>query len=546
MTAKQPVYGCVLVGIVAVAAKPLLAQNSGSAVVSLNKGLEAFKEASTTGDYRAARRHFEAAIRDQPDFAAAHYFLGLTFLQTASAASDPTERDQLLEWAVAEFERSRVDDPELVLAYLDAAIADIILGKFEQAESGLHRFIESRPDDPLPYLFLAVVHYREGRDGTSDFTKALENLDRAQAALDRATKKPAMTAAYIQFYRGAIYIKQRDPRRAADALQAVHELAPGTDVAEKAKDLLERVRRGELARRNWDLALQLGLDWDSNVVLRGKRTSQMFRDNDDEDWRFGLGSAFAYRFVDRDDLVFGAGVNTFHSWHTDIDEFNVQTYGWSLFAGYTPAGADHISLGLRYDGDQSLLGNDLYLQRHRITPQLILRETDWTASTLFYQYDNRDYHFDLTDPRLDRDSDINAVGVVQDFELAQMFDRPLMASLGYRFENFSTDGSEFDSDNHVFTLGIDVPLPEDITFGFLTEWELQRYEHGSLFDAEGSKRRDNIHTLIFALTKRFNEQLSARLHMEFTKDDSNVKDSAGRQFFSYDRAIYGISVLYQF
>jgi hypothetical protein len=520
---------------------PIAAQEGRSTEVSLSRGIEAFKR----GDFETARRHFDAALARDPQFAAAHYFRGLSLLQLASEATTLQDRDRLLEWAQGAFEQSRLLDPELVAAYLDGGIAQVILGQFEQAESSFQRFLESRPDDPMPYLFLAVAHYRQGRDDPAHLPRAEENLTRAEEALARSGRENRRLQAYIELYRGLIYIQQRKRDAAEKALSRCGELDP--EIARQAKELLERVQRGELGgRRPWDLSLQLGWDWDSNVVLRGRRIRGLRGDDDDEDWRFGLSSAFTYRFVDTDEWVVGAGGSIFESWHTDIDRFNVQTYGLNVYAGYSPSGAPWLSFGLRYDWDHSLLDNDTFLVRHRITPQVDVREADWTKTTLFYQLDARDYGYYVRDERLDRDGHIHAFGVIQDFELFELFERAVTTSLSYRYEDVSTDGREFDGDNHIFAFGLGVPLPEDFSFDFASEWEAQHYDHRALFDADRSRRRDLIHTLLFALTKRFNEHLSARFQVEITKDDSNVIDRRGREPFSYDRVIYGLSVLYQF
>ena len=68
------------VGLAMVVVMPSLAsaQRPAGAEVSLNRGISAFM----SEDYDAARRHFEAALAYDPDFAAAHYFLGLTLLQS--------------------------------------------------------------------------------------------------------------------------------------------------------------------------------------------------------------------------------------------------------------------------------------------------------------------------------------------------------------------------------------------------------------------------------------------------------------------------------
>ena len=514
------------------------AQQQGAAEVSLNRGLQAFM----SEDYSAAQRHFEAALARDPDFAAAHYFLGLTLLQSASNMPDGAGKRALLERAVAQFEQSRLRDPQMVLAYLDTAIAQTILGRFGEAESGFHAFLEQRPDDPLPYLFLAVVHYRQAQEDPAHLPDAIANLDHAEQALARSGETNRTIQAHIKFYRGLVYLQQKKRDAAREALQEGYDLDPDSEIGQQSKELLDRL----VERRPWELTLQVGYDYDTNVTLRGHHVKRLLGEDKGEDWRFGLASAFTYRLIDAEHFVFGAGGSTFNTWHTDIYDFNVQNYGTNVYGAYSPPGADWLTLSLRYDWDYSFVGNASFLARHRVTPQVDIQEADWTSTTLFYQFDARNYHGQSYDPRLNRDGHTHAFGVMQRFELLELFDRSLTADLSYRFENVATDGSEFDSDNHIFAVGVGVPLPLDITFDFLSEFEVDHYKHGSQFDFLHGKRRDFIHTLVFALTKQFTEQLSARFQIDITNDDSNVRDRNGQWPFSYNRVNYGLTLVYQF
>ena len=186
------------------------------------------------------------------------------------------------------------------------------------------------------------------------------------------------------------------------------------------------------------------------------------------------------------------------------------------------------------------------MTRHRLTPQIDIQETDWTGTTLFYQFDVRDYHDQSNDWRLDRDGHTHAFGVVQRFDIFELFDRFVTAEVSYRFENVDADGTEFAADNHVFALGVDVPLPWELTFEFLTEFEVDYYKHRSVLDFDGSKRRDFLYSFVFGLHKKFTEQLSARFQVDVINDDSNVRDRAGQEIFSYNRVIYGLTLIYQF
>ncbi len=528
---------CCELALVATGASAL-AQNSGAAEVSLNRGIESFM----AEDYSAARRHFEAALAKDPDFAASHYFLGLTLLQSASETTRPTVRRALLERAVAEFEQSRLRDPQMILAHLDTGIAQVILGRFEEAESGFQAFMEQRPDDPLPYLFLAVAHYRQALDDPGHLPQAIENLDSAEQALIRSGVTDRSIEAHIRFYRGLVHLQQRNREAARQALQESVDLAPDSDIGRRSQDILDQI----VDRRPWELSLQMGLDYDTNVTLRGDHVQRLSGENTGVDWRFGLSSAFTYRLIDNDDFVLGVGANTFNSWHGEIEDFDVQDYGANAYLAHTPAEADWLTLSVRYDWDFALVDRRSFLARHRLTPQVDIRESEWAGGTLFYQFDCRNYYHQPDDWRLDRDGITHAFGVVQRFKLAEIYNRPLTLALSYRFEDVGTDGTEFATDNHIFALEAGMPLPGDFTFDFLSEFEIQNYRHRSLFDLDRSKRRDFIHTFVFALTKRFSEHLSARFLMSLTNDDSSIRDDSGQEFFSHDRIVYGVNVLYRF
>ncbi len=528
--------GAILVALPA----PANAQRQGAAEIAVNRGIQAFM----SEDYTAARRHFEAGLAVEPEFAPAHYFLGLTLMQSAAEAATESGRRALLDHALLEFEQARLRDPQFVLAFLDAGLAQTILGRFEEAESGFQQFLKERPDDPLPYLFLAVAHYRQARDDSAYIASAKENLDKADQALARSGRVDRSTEAHIRFYRGLVLILEKDNEAARQELEAAAQLEPDSELSRQSQEILDRL----VERRPWEFSLRLGYEFDTNVTLRGHHVRRQRKEDEGDDARFGLGTAFTYRLVDKENVVFGVGGNTYNSWHTDIHNFDVQNYGSNVYGAYSPPAADWLTLSLRYDWDYTFVGNTSFLARHRVTPQIDIAETDWTSTTLFYQFDARNYHDQSPDPRFNRDGHTHAFGTVQRFELFELFKRKVTADVSYRFENVDTDGTEFDAQNHIFAVGTGVPLPWDLTFDFLSEFEVDYYKHHSLFDYDRSRRRDFIHTLIFALTKQFTEQLSMRFQVDVTNDDSNVTDGiiGGQQIFSYNRVVYGVSMIYQF
>ncbi len=537
---KVPLYALLCWCLALTTVSPAWPQDRKIPEVAIQKGLRELQ----AGNYQQARHFFRNATKLDSESASAHYFLGLTLLQIATEASGESGRTTLLESALSEFDRSLRLDPGLGLATLDISIAQSLLGRFEQAESGYQQYLGNNPDDPLPYLFLAVLYFRQAEEDRSLLPKVTESLDGAQAALERSDRPDSSIEATIRLYRGLV-VAESNPEAAREELQRSFELAPDSQAGRASKELLDNFDWAAVARRPWDLTVQLGYAWDTNVILRGENIRTPPREGQ-EDGRFGMASAFTFRLVDTQDVVLGVGVNTFNSWHGDIKGFDVQTYGANIYTAYSPPQANWLTLGLRYDWDYSFVGRNSFLTRHRVTPQVDIQETDWTSTTLFYQLDVREYFNQPVDRRLDRDGLTHAFGAVQGFELFEMFNRPVTADLSYRYENTRTDGNQFDSRNHIFSLGVTVPLPEDFTFQFINEWEIARYKNPSIFDRDFSVRRDVLYSFIFALTKRFDENLSLRFEVDVFNDDSNVSDRFGQQFFSYDRVIYGLSLMYTF
>jgi tetratricopeptide (TPR) repeat protein len=530
--------------LLSVAAVPTaLAQSTGAAELRLNRGIERFM----AEDYDAARAQFTAALQYDSSFAPAHYLLGLTYLQLAAEA-EGAEQGALLDQALESFERSRTEDPELVTAYLDAALAQAILRRFEEAESALQRFLEARPDEPLPYLFLAIVYYREARDNPARLDDAAANLERAEAALAAQPEPDPSIEAYVKFYQGLVLLDRRDREAARAALQESAAVAPDSVTAQRSEELLRQIEEGRVARRRpWELNIRLGYAYDTNVILRGEGIPiDRGPYSDEADSRFGVGTTFDYNFIDSNEVVLGAGFNTFHTWHCDIHDFNVQTYGGNVYLGYAPQDVEWLSMALRYDYDFSLVGNDPFLSRHRITPQVTVQPVDWTRSTVFYQFDHRDYQEPLEDEAFNRDGDTHAFGLSQDFELFEMFGRPFEANLSYRYENSSTVGTEFAAQYNIFGVGFKMPLPYDFAFDFRTEFEKNAYKNRSVFSAQRDARNDEVTNLIFGLTKRFNENASLRFQVDWTQADSDIHDRYGREPYSYDRIIYGVALMLTF
>ncbi len=195
----------------------------------------------------------------------------------------------------------------------------------------------------------------------------------------------------------------------------------------------------------------------------------------------------------------------------------------------------------------------------------------------------------MSDRRFDRDGDYITLGIVQSYQWVSMTDwyrgrgvepwgfadddalwqedpdverRWLTPYVGLEYSWDSTNGDEFDQKEIALRSGVLLPLPYGIDLDAGMQFQWQDYAHGSLVDFHRRSRNDFIQEYTFGLTRTFvlrpgtarnrytpvmdRVLMTVRAHVSWTDDDSNVVNRAGEAIFSYDRAIYGISMAFSF
>jgi hypothetical protein len=295
------------------------------------------------------------------------------------------------------------------------------------------------------------------------------------------------------------------------------------------------------------------------------------------------------------------------NWNGSIHDYNEQLYSGSAAIQYEilePWHGDNAVQGplygsIQYDYEDFMLGNQGFLSNNRITPRLTLYTFDnRNISSFEFRYEDRNYLERLRDLRFDRDGNYWAFRLSQAFGVLDMtkfyknlnwqpwglagdptdpekfdpsnpkqdttgYQRWLRPYVGFEYGWDSTTGQEYDTNRYLTFAGIEVPLPYGVLFNSGGEWAWEDYYHrGSLVDFHRRAREDFIQTYSFGLERRFvlvpgNRQnrfepkidrlvMTIRGDIRFTNDDSNVEDRMDEAIFSYDRAIYGLSVSFQF
>jgi len=537
----------ILIGLILPAAIATGQSVDPERLVRINEGISAFDR----GEYDRSAALFSALVDELPTDIASQYYLALTRMQLAIRAVDGEQRTRLFAQAGDGLSRALAARPAMVDAYLDLGIARLgDRGRESAAVDALERYVAS-PDgesDAYGHFFLAVAQYRLGR-----YPEAL-------AALATAELLDDLLAPFTRFYKGLVLSRTGKSDEATDVFAEVAELAPGTALAQRAETLTREV--GAPAGGAVGGSIRIGSAYDSNVVLLGGNTTLPNDLSSRDDFRFGIETdVYASYAVPPEELSIGESLNlglggfTYNSWHTAVEEFDVQTYGGHVFIDYEPR-AD-LFVGIQYDYDYNLVGNDAFLSRNRVTP--LVKIIEWrddddeaeprTWSTVYYAYEDRDYFEPLFDPRLDRDGSYHTYGLTQEFNALRPWpddDRWLVARIGGRFQRASTHGDDFDVNATTLTAGLRVPLPWTLTFDFAGEWSWEDYSQPNTIDFERREREDFVQRYLFGLTKHVNENLEIRAEVNLIFDDSNVLDRFNQTPYSHDRSIWTISVVYRF
>jgi hypothetical protein len=213
-----------------------------------------------------------------------------------------------------------------------------------------------------------------------------------------------------------------------------------------------------------------------------------------------------------------------------------------------------------------------------------------SSTELYFRFADRTYSEPLYDRRFARSGDYYELGLAQSVKLVDMTgvyerwqiepwglpgdesfaqddpdypSRYLTPYFGAHYSWDQTDGEEFDLKEVGFLAGVRFPLPYGLELDAHGAFDWQNFRHrGSLVDYHRNGREDFVQRYGVGISRTFalrNGELANRYELEmdrvlmtirayanWTLDDSNVVDRFGQGVFEYDRAIYGLSVIFAF
>ena len=176
-------------------------------------------EAARAGDSRKAVEHLRGAVSLYPEFAIALNELGVQYLRLHQA-----------DKAAEALQRAVKISPDALAPRLNYGIALLEKRSFVEAETELRVVLKRNDGAATAHLYLGITLIN------------LRNYVEAEKELQRAASFAANELSIAYYYLGGIYWKNKEYKRAADALEKYLQQAPKAPEAERIRDTIKDLR----------------------------------------------------------------------------------------------------------------------------------------------------------------------------------------------------------------------------------------------------------------------------------------------------------------
>ncbi len=443
--------------------------------------------------------------------------------------------------AVAALDLALRKDPSL-----DAAKLPLLVARYEVGDlAGARELLDELPAESAQR---AEAHLYRGLL-LLDEARAAE----AGAAFDRARElSPSGVDPAASYYGGLAWLAAKQRERADAAFDRVIALAPGSEwarEAERARATASGAARAALAR--WG-TVQAGLEWDSNVVLRGEGVTLPSDISDESDgrgvWMLEAGAEL-FRTARWSGGLTGEYRGSAHFDLSDFDEHHPVGGLWlDRRIGESTVARVRADVGFAWiDGDD-------FLSHQQIFPELLHdfgRAGQISAGIHFYRQNFLYEPYDDVPsppgpPGIDESSYRNRDG----WGLAAEVDHSVAVgsrgtelSFGARYHWYDARGGEYSYQGPELWAGVEALLPLGLVGRALAGYAFFPYDHFSSFDPgyPGTPdREDQLWRVRLELERALGSGFSVLARYGYADRISNV------DVFDYDRHIVGLYLSYGF
>jgi tetratricopeptide (TPR) repeat protein len=483
------------------------AQGQPSLQERFQEGVKAFQ----AGQFQKSLELFQQVHKDRPTHALVNFYLGVTL----KALGRSPEAASFLAEALAR-------DPELKETHYHLGVTYYQTKQFEKALAAFQAAQKSFPKQ-------GVLYYYEGL--------ILLELNRPEEALGPLSKAGELDAAFrtrTTFLRGVAHFRLGQAEEAKAAFREVKTLEPDSPLVGDAEKNLAALDVAARPPKRFSFTLSSGFQYNDNVILEPNGFSILAGGTPTgppvntriEDGVGNVSFRGEYRHPLGERLEAGVSYATYAAFHSNLSSFNLNSHNPGAYLGFRYA---PFYLRAEYDYLFSFFGSKSSVSFHSVGPTLYFSPHPLLMTQVQYRFKDKTFFANRG-----RDSDAHVITANQFFYILGPGG---YVRLGYQYEDENSRREAYESEASVYSGGLLLPLPWDVSFATNASFENREYDND--FFSLGVRDEDLL-SVSTTFSKKLWDGVGVSLSYTLMSNDSNIGD------FDYDQNIYGVNVTYEY
>ncbi len=448
-------------------------------------------------------------VRQQPDSAAAAYYLGLSLMQTGD-----------LEGAAGQFRAALERQPGMREVYPELIECLYLQDRLPEARTRISA-AEGVGVDPAAIAFLKGKVLAKQDDGAG----AIHAFTAAKKA-DRAYGQQA------DFQIAQLRLQAGDADAARESLRAVIADNPTSELANFAREYERRLSALPEGYRMWRLFLRVNYQYDDNVLVKPSTDIAGLNLPSGHDQSSSQTMRLLYEAPSSGPWLFNAQYSLYNNSYFRLDQYSQLSQTVTLVPAYRLPRAV-LSLPVAYT--HTLLDYRGYSQQLAVKPTATLMFTPEQLVQAGFGYSWRDYLQAPVAAEEDRDAQSYSGQVGYLYLFA---DSRGVANLRYEFSFDDAAGNNWSNIGNRLTLDLVVPLSKKTSAVVSLDGWWQEYLNSHT--AYGVKRSDSSYAATATLSHELVERLFLNLQYAHSTVYSNIP------LYEYDRNVYSAGLELRF